>query len=225
MADNSSGEFLTASIDDYLLAVADGVHQAQLQLSQMRIPAQPGQPAITYQLPRLDFELKMSFEVSRRSGDTGGRSGLALRARPVGVEQASGASSTAEAASIIKGSFVAVPTDGGKPPAVVRTLLKRISARALEIVVLVQSATGENLEGVDVQFNVDREQSRRFNQAEGLDTDLKAGTNLLDGRVPTQANGQAGTALQVAQDEPAGSQVVVLIDVVGKTETIIFKVE
>lgn len=138
MSDNPE-EFLTGSLDDYLLAVADSIHQAQLKLSRMRIPAQPGQPSITYQLPRLDFELKMSFEVAQKTSREGGAGGLVLNARPVSA-QSSARNSTAEAASIIKGSFIAVPLDGGKPPSVIRTALHRISPRALEISVIVQSA-------------------------------------------------------------------------------------
>ncbi len=81
MAENQNTDVLTGSIDDYLLAVADGIHQAQLQLSQMRVPALPGQQAVMYQLPRVDFEFKMSFEISTKSGNEG--SGVALRARPL----------------------------------------------------------------------------------------------------------------------------------------------
>lgn len=234
MSDNPE-EFLTGSLDDYLLAVADSIHQAQLKLSRMRIPAQPGQPSITYQLPRLDFELKMSFEVAQKSSKEGGTGGLVLNARPVSAQQASARSSTAEAASIIKGSFIAVPLDGGKPPSVIRTSLYRNSSRSLEITVTVQSATGENLSGVEVQFNIDLDRSYALNQLEGITETpaegaapqpyhLKSGTFLAAGKVTT-IEGRAVNTLTVDSAEVRGAYIVIIIDVSGETQTIVFKVE
>ena len=78
--DNHTG-FLTGSIDDYLLGLADGIQKAQRQLSQMAITLQPGEAAVTYQIPRVEFELKMSLEVATPADDKGG-GGAQLRFRP-----------------------------------------------------------------------------------------------------------------------------------------------
>ncbi|MCP4667235.1 MAG: hypothetical protein GY849_12810 [Deltaproteobacteria bacterium] len=227
---SDQGELLTASVDDYLLSLADSLHQAQKQLSRMKLPAQPGQPAITYQIPRLDFELKMSFEVTKRgeketAASGGSGTGVTLRARPVGQQQAGAQTTTAEAASIIKGSFVAVPAEGGKPPSVIKTSLERISSRLLKINVDVKSAAGENLSGIQVQFNLDRDLSRTLNKAQGLDIQLQADTDLWDGMVPTDADGNAVTNLHVDPEEPVNAYVAVIVDVLGETEKIVFKVE
>jgi hypothetical protein len=223
--DNSNGtvDNLTASIDDYLLALADGIHQAQLQLSQMRIPAQPGQPAVMYQLPRVDFELKMSFEVSHSQKRQGQSSNLALAARPVNQSQSK--NSAAEAASVLKGSFVAVPVDGGKPPSLVSVNLQILN-RQLEITVKVQLATGEARRGVPVQFNIDRDQSQSINQLEGLtEPELKPNTSLWSGgQIDTNKDGKAVNTLQVDPEETVGKHIVIIVDVASKTETLIFVV-
>ncbi len=219
-------EFLTASIDDYLLSLADSVYQAQKQLSQMSVMVQPGQPAVSYQLPRVDFELKISFELARSTGETSGTgTGALLRARPLGVQSAGRQKSSAGAASIIKGSFVAVPAQGGKPPGVLRTRLKRLSSRELEIRVKAESAAGENLAGEEIQFNVDRTLSQELNQAENLTIELKDDTALWEGMVRTNAEGWATNLLRVSSQERMGAQVAVIIDALGQTETLIFKVE
>ncbi len=225
--DENSEEFLTAPIDDYLLALADGLHQAQVQLSQMRVPAQPGQPTITYQLPKLEFELKMSLRVTHKDKDTGK---VKLEAKPISTDQAQSGGSVAEAASIIKGVFVAVPTDGGKPPAMVRTSLKKEAytsgkPQKFMITVDVQAASGENLAGIDVQFNIDHEQSLQLNAPNGWTGNFRAGTQLAGGQVFTDANGKASTSLTIDIDEPFGKYIVILVDAAGKTETIVFKVE
>ncbi|MCP4698214.1 MAG: hypothetical protein GY862_15375 [Gammaproteobacteria bacterium] len=220
-------ELITASVEDYLLGLADSIHHAQQQLSQMRITGQDGQGAIRYHLPRVDFELKMSFELATSatgggSATNGGKSAV-LRARPIG-DQNSSSQSTAETASTIKGSFVAVPIEGGKPPPVMRTALNKLTERSLEVMVVVQSAAGEQLEGIEAQFNVDQDMSLMLNQVAGLGA-LQTDTNLDDGIVLTDANGQAVTTLRVGEEETIGSHVAVIVDVLGEIETIVFKVE
>src|SRR3954453_16837885 len=78
---DQNARFLTGSIDDYLLGLADGIQKAQRQLSQMAITIQPGEAAVTYQIPRVEFELKMSLEVASPTDSAGGNSAL-LRFRP-----------------------------------------------------------------------------------------------------------------------------------------------
>ncbi len=229
-------EFLTASIDDYLLSLAESVCQAQRQLSQMRIPGQFGQSATMYQLPRVDFELKMSFEVTQSDapgdssmmGPQGGRPGadkpVALRARPAGGQNKGARDTSAEAASIIKGSFVAVPAQGGKPPPMIRTFLERLSRHELKIRVEVRSAVGEVLKDVEVQFNVDRDLSRRLNEADSIAGPRK-GTDLLYSMVRTDGEGNALNILKVDPNELNGARAAVVIDLLGETETILFQVE
>ena len=216
-------EFLTASVDDYLIGLAESIHQAQQQLNQMSVITQDNQAPIRYHLPRVDFELKVSFELSRSTNDTQtGSSAMVLKARPIGGESSS--QSSAEAASVIKGSFVAVPSEGGKPPPVITTSLKRLSMLALEITVNVQSAAGEKLSDVEVQFNIDKETSYHLNQTVDLSY-LDDNTNLDDSLILTNSNGLAVSTLHADEKEVEGTHIAILIDVLGKTETIIFKIE
>ena len=224
-------EFLTASIDDYLLALADGIYQAQRQLSQVAIDLQPGQPPVTYQLPKVDFEFKMSFELAKKvetqesSSASLSQSGGVLRVRPADTQTTTSGGSRAEVASQIKGSFVAVPARGGKPVPVVRSTVERLTGRRYQLDVFASTTAGEVMSGVEVQFNIDREMSTQLNQANSLNIELKEGSVLSSGVVATNADGHAVNVLTLADEEPAGAYVVVLIDVLDQTEVISFQVE
>ena len=239
----NEGELLAGSIDDYLLGLADGIQKAQRQLSQMALVVQSGASPITYQIPRVDFELKMSFEMTTTPTDQGGAGSATLRFRPASGSRG-GSSTSTEASSIIKGSFVAVPANNGKPPPVIRNTLRRISSHRLEITVSVTSAAGEKLAGVEVQFNVDRDLSKKLTplanaayssalfDESAMDgasfdqpADLQPGTKFWDGLVATNEDGIAVGVLNVDAMEPAGTRVAAVVDVLGKTDTIVFKVE
>ena len=236
-------QFLTGSIDDYLLGLADGIQKAQRQLAQMSVTLQAGESPVSYQIPRVDFELKMSLEVaSPADGAEAGTSSM-LRFRPASPGRGSGV--TAEASSVIRGSFVAVPMNAGKPPPAIRTSLKRVTDGNFEVSVQVASAAGELLSGVDVQFNVDRERSRELKvvrdakqpvavadrnspwDGSSFDDpdDLEAGTIFWDGLVTTGADGVAKGVLNIDRREAPGTLVAVVVDALGQTESIVFKVE
>ena len=240
---DESTQFLTGSIDDYLLGLADGLQKAQRQLSQMALIIQPGEAAVTYQIPRLEFELKMSLEVVTPAEGASG--GALLRFRPASPGRTG--TSTSDVASTIRGAFVAVPVHAGKPPPSVRITLRRINERSFEVRVLVTSAAGERLPGVDVHFNIDRQRSRalkiapdrprqqpgRFNEKDARydyttyddSSDLLPGTRFWDGLVTTDAAGVALGVLAIDALEPRGTRVAAVVDVLGQTETIVFPVE
>jgi hypothetical protein len=243
---DENARFLTGSIDDYLLGLAAGIQTAQRQLSQQAVTIRPGEAAVTYQIPRVEFELKMSLEVVSPA-DGGGDGATLLRFRPASPARGGTGATTSDVASTIRGAFVAVPVHGGKPPPDIRTTLRRVNARTYEITVQVASAAGERLAGVEVQFNVDRERSRElkvipggsglptglFDDAEALynfvafgdTTGLFPGTSFWDGSVVTNADGIAVGVLNVDAQEPTGVPIAAILDVLGQTETIVFKVE
>ncbi len=242
--DNNT-KFLTGSIDDYLLGLADGIQKAQRQLSQMAITLQPGEAAVTYQIPRVEFELKMSLEVAGATDDRGGSS-TQLRFRPANPARGAGGS-TSDVASTIRGAFVAVPVHGGKPPPDIRITLHQLDPRKFEIRVRVATTAGERLGGVEVQFNVDQERSRELKLTPGgsglpagiyNDKDatynyvayadaagLAQGTRFWDGSILTDSEGNATGTLEIDAREAPGTAIVAVIDVLGQTETIVFKVE
>lgn len=212
---------LTASIEDYLVGLASSLQSAQRQLSELTVPGDASRPTVTYQLPKLDFELKLSLELTQDG--TGGpagassASGLALRGR---LLPATGSrSQTAESASIIKGSFLAVPVSGGKPPPVLTTELSRIDEAQLSIAVTLTTAAGEPLPNVAVQFNTDRELGRTLNP--GLEPPT---SKPLHAVVTTDATGRAVNVMDASAEQP-DTRVPVTIDALGRTTTVVFKVE
>lgn len=220
-----NANIVNASIDDYLLALADGVYQAQRQLSRVSVEGQPGQPSITYQLPRVDFEFRVTFALSQsdpRGGDDEGKK--VIQISPAGE----GGTRSASVASTIKGSFIAVPAGGGKPPSVLSTRLadhSRDGTRRHGVTADVRSGAGEPLGDVEVQFNIDREMTRRLTEANGLVfTDLRAGTRLWFGVRHTDGRGAAQNILDIDASEPAGTCVAVQVDAVDESELIVFEV-
>lgn len=245
-ASDPNARFLTGSIDDYLLGLAAGIQKAQRQLSQMAIATQPGEAALTYQIPRVEFELKMSLEVVTPADNTANNATL-LRFRPASPVRGTAGAATSDIASTIRGAFVAVPVHGGLPPPDIRITLRQINPRTYEITVRVASAAGERLAGVEVQFNVDRQRSRELKitpggsglpagiyNAKDATYDFAAfasaaglypGTGFWDGLVATNADGIAVGVLNIDAQEPTGTPIATMVDVLGQTETIVFKVE
>ncbi len=216
-------DLIETTLDDYLLALADGIQQAQRQLDQTSVTGRPGQPATAYYLPRVEFELKMTFAMrgGRPEGEQaadakrGGRAGtLMMRAPAKGGEE----SYSGETTSVIRGAFVAVPLVGGRTPTTLRCSLIRHSAREIGLVVAVADSLGAVQIDVPVQIDVDRERSAE------LGTPLKVATDVDVGLLRTDLKGYAGTTLRISEDEPEGAVVVVIIEAAGATETVIVQV-
>lgn len=216
-----SGEMITAPIDDYLLSIADSLQRVQLQLNQNKVLSVDGQSYTTYQLPKLDFELRMSIEMD--TSVTDGRS--VMKAAPVNPSKTSRSSTksqSVESASIIKGTFVAVPSDLGKPPPKIHTFVKKFSPTQYKVMVVVQSTVGEYLKDIQVHFNIDTEMSKKLlgSKGSGSKTRMINNATFQDAVVGTDENGMAFSLLKVSNSKNMPS-VAVLIDVVGKTETIV----
>jgi len=225
---SSSNAFLTGTIDDYLLGLADGVEKAQRQLSRVSLELNAGDAPIMYQIPRVDFELKLSLEMVTSDDGTGAK----LQFRPAGGGGGGSRQTTAEASSTLRGSLVAVPRLGGKPRPVLLTTLRRIdpSAWRWQIRVEVATAAGEALAGVNVQFNVDREKSRELTEKlsslpAGTSSVLSSNTKFSLGVVTTDARGVASATLEADAQEPQGRYIAAVIDALGETETVIFRLD
>ena len=233
-------EIVNTSIDEYLISLANSVNHAQRYIAQLRVSGDDGQPTITYQLPRVDFELKMQFQVVRTPPPSGAvqrdiakaEGGGFLEARPLSLKPGDGDGSTAEVASTIKGSFLAVPVHGGAPAPVVEIGWShqpgddRITADGVTVqaqfrifVTAKMAGSGEPLARRAVQFNIDRELYARL-AGEGLAPARE--TKLARGLVLTDDYGVAENTLSLAEAQP-GRDVPVVIDVLGKTETLVFR--
>lgn len=225
-------ELINTSVDEYLISLANSINHAQRYISQLRVVGQDGQPTVSYQLPRVDFELKLMFQLDRRHPPAGstqrniakGEGGGYLEAHPLN-------SDSAGAASTIKGSFVAVPIHGGAPPPVIDVTWDRPSNesggdgdRKISITVSVRSAGTSPLEGIEVQFNLDKEMARRLNEPWKTEPDFSkilANTRLDYGIRITGANGLAQNTLVIG-DSLSNLRVPVVIDVMGVTKSMIF---
>lgn len=233
---SNPNDFLTGSIDDYLLGLADGVEKAQRQLSRVSVELNAGEAPIMYQIPRVDFELKLSFEMVTADDGTNAKR---LQFKPAGGGGSRSSRQTvAEAASTLKGSLVAVPRSGGKPRPVLRATLRQLDPSATasadrwrwQVRVTLATAAGEPLPGVDVQFNVDRDRSLELteklgNLAAGVSRSPLPATKFWDGVVTTDARGVASGTLAADGAEHVGKYIAIVVDALGETETMIFRLD
>ncbi|ASJ71981.1 hypothetical protein [Granulosicoccus antarcticus] len=219
MADKTE-ELLTGSVDEYLLSLAWSLQQAQRQLSQLSAPGPTGEFPVTYQIPEMEFELKMSLEL-RQSSVIDAAGGATAGAKVLRGTVLSGSSSDASkslAASTIKGRFVAVPSRGGNPPPVLTVTMTRPGRTSvLGLAVRVSSVSGEPLADVPVHFNVDRDLTNRLNTLPASEE-----SRPMAGVVRTNAEGVAVTEVEAAEKD-FEKRIAIVIDALGKTETIVFK--
>lgn len=219
-------QLINTSVDEYLISLANSINHAQRYISQLRVAGPDGQPTVTYQLPRVEFELKLLFQLDRRHPPSGhtqrnmarGEGGGYLEARPGEMD-----SDSAAAASTIKGSFVAVPVHGGTPPPTVTITWNRSGddPRRIVITVSVVSTIGDKLRGREVQFNLDRDLARRYNALWKDAPKVLERTWLQFGVQRTDDQGEAKNTL-IIRERLEDVKIPVVIDVMGITRTLIF---
>lgn len=213
-----------STLDDFLLSLAEGVAFAQNELS--RAGAATAGSALT--LPRVDFELKMNLTVVQnpvlsqryslwRPVRTDDRH---LLFRPISSDESS---STLEIAATVKGAFVAVPPNGGLPAPILRSSVDATDPSRPVLHVTLRNTAGEPLPGVEVQFNIDREESVSLNQAAGRSFSVASDTTFEHSIMTTGAEGAAETALMVGQSQQPGLLVLV-VDALSRTETTVYEV-
>lgn len=216
-----------STLDDFLLSLADGVAHAQTELSRAGALGPPGRQSV-YQLPRVDFELKMNLRVvddpalSARYRDLRPlrTSDKHLLFRPLATEEAS---STLEIAAVIRGAFVAVPANSGLPGPVLTTAVDAREPRTPVVRVTARNAAGEPLAGIEVQFNVDRDESAALTAATGGQLVVHADTRFERGLVTSDASGVAEVILKISEKQDPGLLVLV-IDALERTDTVVYEV-
>jgi hypothetical protein len=223
----TSPEDAFSTLDDFLLSLADGVAHAQGELARAGALGPPGRQFV-YHLPRVDFELKMNLRVV---GDTtlshrysqlrpNRASDKHLLFKPLATDEAS---STLEVAAVVRGAFVAVPENGGLPAVLLSTDVNTTHPLAPVLQVGVRNAAGEAMSGMDVQVNVDREESAALTQSAGMTFVLASGTGFEKGVVSTDALGAARVTLNI---DPAQQPclLALVVDAGGRTDTLIYEV-
>jgi hypothetical protein len=216
-----------STLDDFLLSLADGITQAQAELARAGALGPPGRQ-FAYHLPRVDFELRMNLRVVEDAGlSSRYRMLRPMRAndkhllfKPVAAEEAS---STLEIAAVVRGAFVAVPANDGLPSIVLRTTVTAEDPAAPIVRITARNAAGEAVTGLDVQVNVDREESAALTEATGRTLVLDAGTGFDAGVVTTGAGGTADAVLRIPKTQGPGLLALVF-DAAGLTETLVYEV-
>ena len=137
--------------------------------------------------------------------------------QPIGSGPTSQA--TADVASTIAGSFMAVPPNQGKPTTILQTSIRQRAERAVEFEVRAMTLIGEIVSGADVNFDTDREESKGLNGGRKL----VAATGFEFGVVKTNENGIALGNLVIASIEPAGTKISIVIGMFGRSEEIIYE--
>lgn len=216
MAIDDPTDLFEATLDDYLVGLANGIRQAQAQLNAIVIDGPPGQPAIGYQLPRVDFELKLAFALSHAAPAPGAAPTVRLVAR---APQPIAGGFTAEGTSTLRGSFVAVPLAAQRPPVVLTVGFRLRDPRTVELQAILADALGAPQKGVEIEFNVDRDRSLALggDAAEPLAED----TRVEPAVAVTDDAGQAIATLVISEREPAHALVAVVVDALGVTETLL----
>ncbi len=208
------------NIDDFLVSLAEGVVQAQDQLNQLPVADASGAPAYIYHLPKVEFELKLQITTQSRS--SGGRDALRNRGPKRLFKVLSPASQEeASAASLLRGTLVAAPVQGGRPPLVLSLAVDDRSRGGPWVLVSLGDALGEALQGAAIEVNIDRERSQQLNTG---NRPLAAGTRLAQSLLETDAEGRARVKLSIARGEARGHAIVLTADGAGVSRTLVYRV-
>ncbi len=215
-----------STLDDFLLSLADGITSAQDALTRASSLG-PAARQYTYHLPRVDFELKFDLRVvedrllSQRYQSVRGERSSDMHLLFTPVKDA--ASSTLDIAAVVRGAFVAVPANNGLPGTLLRTAVESANRRRPSVQVTAVNAAGEPVEGLEVHFNVDRDESATLTAAAHLTPQVPPDGRFEPAVVITDAGGIARSSLTVADDQ-GPSLLAIVIDAAGRTETLVYEV-
>jgi hypothetical protein len=216
-----------STLDDFILSLAEGVSFAQAELARANATG-PGQSAFTYHLPRVEFELKMNLQVVEDEGlsrrysklQTARSTNKHLLFRPLAAEESH---STLEIAAVVRGAFVSVPRNAGLPEVVLETSLDDANKRAPVLTVRARSAAGEPLAGLQVEVNLDREESATLSANSGAAFSLANGTGFRNSVLTTDATGRASVVLDIAANQTR-AVLALQVDAAGQNETLVYEV-
>lgn len=221
MADDDMLESIATgdTIDDFLISLASGVSNAQKTLHEM---SQSSGLGVMYQIPQLEFELKLKISTVEQKTARSTDQYLAPK-HSVQVAAPSGQDEIT-AASTIKGSLVAIPVNAGKPKYQMNLIFSETeNNNELEILVTLKDSSGSPQQGVMVELNIDREVSYELNKEQGIDQQLHAGTRIKEGVVTTNADGVATGNLKIAAEEKSGILIVVTADALGESKALNYR--
>ena len=219
----SAGSFVAGTIEDILIAIGEGIRDAQDRLNQLEPFDEYGRPRPQYYLPQLDFTLKINA-VETSTSESGPEQPSRLRsfapaqigevayggfrAIPINFALANPGrtsnSTSNEVYSTISGRFVAVPPNDGMPQVALAIAASAHpdGGRKRIIKVISSHAAGEPVAGATVEFNVDLAATAALNQRPGA-VAVDHVRFFQSGSVTTDPAGIATTAIDFAA-APAG---------------------
>jgi hypothetical protein len=197
---SDSSQFVAESLAELLVAIANGVREAQEALSQMPVLDRLGRPMPSYHLPFLDFQLQVDMDTTQT--ESGAR---LLRVLPLGNSQKT---SSQQISSTLSGRFVAVPPGEGLPVPVLQLRAERIDG-AVRLAVQLSNSANEALVGATVELNINTQASQRLSAADGVTLSDFSPARLEQVVLRTDESGRASTQLQLGAGLPGKATLVI----------------
>lgn len=203
----ADSRFVGNSIEELLVALAEGVREAQIALNGVPLLDPSGKPLATYQLPYLDFTI--AVEVQTETSSSGGGRPIALF-KPVAASSATNSS----VQSTVAGRLIAAPPGDGLPVPRLRLTAASNIGGAATISIQVSNSAGEVLVGQKVELNIDDAASAKLSQARGGQWQRRTGTRLEEALLVTDDQGIASTRLLIDPTQ-GGKDVAVVFANIG----------
>ena len=200
--------FVGNSIEELLVALAEGVRDAQVALNAMPLLDQIGRPLVNYHLPYLDFIFAVEMTTAVSSN---GRSVTLV------ASSASSSQSTNEVRSQISGRIIATPPGDGLPvPRIEIAAGSNIGGQAA-ISVRVSNTAGELLANQQVELNIDHEASKMLSSVRQQFASFvpSVATRLTEALLTTGTDGTASTSLLIDDKDQHNLNVLVVVANIG----------
>ncbi|TFI58105.1 hypothetical protein E2493_11935 [Sphingomonas parva] len=191
--------FMGNSIEELLVAIAEGVREAQSALDTAPQFDGNGRPLSTYHLPFLDFTIRVEMTTQT---DSGGRPVALLIAAPK-------SSTTSGTQSQVSGRLIAVPPGEGLPVPRMSVSTGGNIGGVATISVKVTNSAGETLANQPIELNIDTAASTTLSTARGASFSRLPGTRLEAAVLTTGSDGVATTRLLIDPQQSARQVVVV----------------
>lgn len=188
----SDTQFAEDSIEAMLVAIADGVREAQQALSEAPPLDGYGRPLPRYQLPYVDF----SIQVQMQSVQSGAGRGIVRFLKPA-------ATNSQGLTSTISGRLSAIPPGEGLPVPRLLASSKMTGPRKYALAFLATNSAGEALAGQTLELNFNRLASAELSRAAGVSLDSAGNSKLDEALLQTGQDGAAITNLTVDAQLPA----------------------
>lgn len=192
----------TFALQDILLGIAESLNEAQQALRDAPPYDALGRPNTMYQLPYLDFNLKVTSEFESEQAQTAEeqpRKAIRFRSAKEVATTKNNTSARTEILSTISGRFVAAVPNEGLPQTIIQVKNGAASVTQdgyyqQELEVQLSNAAGERLVDSIIEFNYDAEASAALNQGTIID---EPAVIFAKSEVKTDSNGLAKTSISM----------------------------